>query len=248
MIYINKDINIEKIKYILCDFDRTISVSNSPTSWSIFSMCHHIPMGFKVETAQLFDWYRPIELDHALSIEEKKFHMMVWPCKQVLLFPKYGITYKDYIEICKNDNRIMLRPDFREFVHDMYELSIPVHIISGGLFEPIKCKLESEDALLSNVEIISNHVSHDNKGAITGISGNIITSMNKDEVLSISSDEQGLLFGDLPSDKLMGKNKKTVNVGFVHHDSEIDVFNEEFDITLTGDSSFTDVSKMLIKK
>ena len=248
MIYINRPINVEKIKFILCDFDRTISISNSPTSWGIFSTSQFTSPNFKEETMHLYDMYRPIETDHYLSLAEKKRVMYRWTNEQVMLFSKYDISYDDYLNICYNDNGIILRHDFSNFVHEMYELGISIHIISAGLFEPIKCKLERSDALLPNVDIISNHVRHDENRKITGISGKTITSMNKDEVLGISSDEQGILFGDLPADKLMATNLKTIDVGFANSSYDIPVFNKEFDITLTGKSSFTSVSKILIKK
>jgi 2-hydroxy-3-keto-5-methylthiopentenyl-1-phosphate phosphatase len=247
MIYINRPINVKKIKYVLCDFDRTISVSNSPTSWSIFSLSNKASMGFKEETVELFKKYRPIEVNHSLSVEEKKEQMLNWPNEQVLLFAKYGIDYETFKYICMHENRIILRNDFPSFVERMYSLNIPVYIISAGLYEPIKWKLYNQKALFPNVHIISNHIKRE-QGEITGISGQIITSMNKDEVLSISSDEQGILFGDLPSDKLMATNLDTINVGFINNEDEVSIFNKEFDITLTGKSSFTSVGKILIKK
>ena len=247
MIYINRPLNLKKIKYILCDFDRTTSLSNSPTSWGLFSLSKKVPSRFTDETYELYDKYRVIEVNHDLSIDIKKKYMTIWPVEQVLLFPKYGIDYEQYMEICQYENAIQLRKDFPAFVHSMYEQNIPVYIISAGLYEPIECILKMNDALLPNVTIISNHIKHDH-GIITGIDGPIINSMNKDEIICIDSSEHGLLFGDLPSDKLMATGLSTTNVGFLGSHEELPIFNQEFDITLTGESSFTNVSKILIKK
>ena len=97
------------------------------------------------------------------------------------------------------------------------------------------------------MSIISNHLEFTND-LVSGITGEVIHSCNKNIIsLPIRDDEHGILFGDLPGDRLIGEKYDTIDVAFSNN-MNIEEYNKIFDIVLTGNSSFTNVGKLLIKK
>lgn len=247
MLKINKEIVKKEVSFVLCDFDRTISVADSETSWGIFSKSHLTTESFKKETKDIFNIYRPIEINYRMSETEKMQHMHDWPCKQVMLFPKHFINFSLYKRIIRETPGIVLRKDFVNFVINMYNLNIPIYIVSAGLKEPIDHTLIENRCMLPNVSVIANKVSVAD-GDIIGLQEPVLHSLNKNLItLPMLKDKQGLLFGDLPGDKKIGNNLNTINVGFVN-DGKRELYEREFDITLTEESSFDDVGKVLFKK
>lgn len=250
MIYINKlnkHIFDRNISYILCDFDRTISTYESLTSFNIFRCSDLVPIEYKINSQRIFDKYRPIELDLNLDIKEKRKMMKQWTLEQIALFEQYDIDINLYHQIIREKDSIVIRDDFPMFANDMNYLNIPIHIVSGGLYDPILFTLEKYNCLFPNINIVANRVKERN-GRIIGLQDPVLHCLNKDSVLlPIPNGELGLLFGDLPTDKLLGTNLETINCGFVN-DANIDTYNKEFDISLTGKSSFDQVRKLLIKK
>ena len=81
MIEIKKGV-LERIKnwddetiYVLADFDRTITVGDSEGSWSILSKSDKVPDGYKKEAKEIYDYYRPIEVDETLDENVKNKFM-----------------------------------------------------------------------------------------------------------------------------------------------------------------------------
>lgn len=250
MLYINnlnKKMIKDKVSYVLCDFDRTISDYHSPTSWQIFEESCLVPGEYKCATRDLFEKYRPIELDNEIDMNKKNKYMRTWAIEQTSLFSKYHIDINLYHRIIRETSGIILRRDFPSFVYDMYKLNIPIYIVSGGLLDPITDALVKNKCLLTNVSIITNTVKVDDK-QIVGLNEPILHSLNKDCIsLPVSEDELGLLFGDLPTDKLLATNLRTIDCGFVNG-ADLNVYNQCFDICLTGSSSFSNVSKIFLKQ
>lgn len=246
MIYLNKKLLLKPISFVLCDFDRTISLGESTTSWGVFANSRLVSKEFKEDTDLLFQKYRPIELDHQMDQEEKNRMLAIWPNEQVGLFSKHGIDYRYYNRIINEDNQIKLRHDFANFVRNMEALNIPIYIISAGLIEPILDVLNRYNALRDNVFILANRVlTKDNN--IIGLDHPIIHSFNKETInLPIDIEAYGLLFGDLPSDINMAGKLHTFNIGFAHKDN-LKLYQKYFDIVLTDNSSFDQVGKILFK-
>ena len=250
MIYINKmnkNIFSKKINYVLCDFDHTITDIDSTTSWGLFTRSKLVPSGFRDDEKALFEYYRPIELDHTMDKIKKIKYMEEWPLEVIKLFSKYNIDYDTYLKIIKENKDFIFRSDFKNFVTNMLHMNIPVFITSAGLLEPISDALDKNACNLPNITIIANEIKEIN-GKIVGTKKPMIHSYNKDQLdIPVSNSELGLLFGDLPGDLLMGKGKNTINVGFTN-EGNAEEFNKVFDITLTDKSSFDNVGKLLIKQ
>ena len=52
--------------YILTDFDRTLTLGSSLTSWSILSKSDKVPKNYVEERNAFYEHYRPIEIDETL--------------------------------------------------------------------------------------------------------------------------------------------------------------------------------------
>jgi hypothetical protein len=77
MIYI-KDNVVDRIKdwnndsiYILTDFDRTITIGNSESSWSILSKSKLVPKQYVSDRQTYYEYYRPIEVNEKFDFETK---------------------------------------------------------------------------------------------------------------------------------------------------------------------------------
>lgn len=248
MIHINNlnknQINKERT-FVICDFDRTITKTTSSTTWNIFTQNKFVNPSLEMDAKKLFAYYRAIEQNPNIPIESKRDSMREWAIKEVELFRKYGINQNMFYEIIDSTDTIIFRDDFKLFAIRLQELGIKLYIVSGGIFDVIKYTLCKNGLMLDNISIISNHLAFDN-GIITGINGDVIHSCNKEIIqLPISSCESGLLFGDLPGDKLTGYNYDTIDIGFCS--DNLKYYNNIFDVVLTGNSSFSNISKILIK-
>lgn len=247
MIYINRKINIKPISYVLCDFDRTITKDESATTWGVFSRSRYVDDKFVEDTDELFKKYRPIELDQTISDEERLKAMRTWPIEQTLLFDKHGIDYDIYKKIIAEDTSVQPREDFKEFAYTLNSLGITLYIVSAGIKDCIIHALRRNDSIFPCMRIISNEMNVYN-GRIVGLKEPILHSFNKEIVsLTIDHGKHGLLFGDLPSDKKMKGTLSTTDIAFLN-ESPLESLKKDFDIVLTDNSSFMNVSKLLIKK
>lgn len=249
MIYINnisKNTFSKKIDFVICDFDRTITEANSGTTWGIFTNNELITPKLHEESGKLYNHYWPIEKDTKVDFKLKCRLMRKWAITEASLFGKYGINQKLFYEIIDQDDTIKIRKDFIDFITLINKLNIKFYIVSGGIFDVIKYVLEKHNILFDNISIISNHLDFTND-YVSGIKGEVIHSCNKNIIsLPICDHEHGLLFGDLPGDRLIGEKYDTIDIGFSNNMS-IEEYNKIFDIVLSGNSSFTNVGKLLLK-
>lgn len=247
MIYFNKPIGTHDISYVICDFDHTITDLDSSSSWGIYSSSPLLDEKFKRDLNTCYSKYRPIELDHQIPHEERLRLLSQWPLEEISFFALHHINIELFNKIARMTTSLRLRRDFPNFVHNMNIMHIPVYIVSGGLFEPIKEALKRSLALEDNVSIITNHVKVVD-GEIRGLCEPVIHTYNKDTIkIPVKEGEMGLLFGDLPSDKAVSAHLKTINIGFLNG-ANLNLYNREFDIVLTDNSSFDNVGKILFKQ
>lgn len=173
--------------------------------------------------------------------------MLKWTIEQIELFSKYGIDINVYNKVIRESNDIIIRDGFQNFSKVLYDLGIPLYIVSGGLTDPIINTLEKNNSIFPNIKVIANRIKcEDSK--IIGLKAPILYGGNKNIMARyIFNKKTGLLFGDLPSDIDMGVGLNTINCGFAKNE-QIEEYNQLFDITLTENSSFSQVAKLLIKK
>lgn len=245
MIHIN-NLKLDEFKkdrsFVISDFDMTITKPGSMTCWNLFARNNIVPPELQVCNRKLYNFYRQIEIMDDIPIYEKASSMERWAIEELNLFKKYGISKSIYDRIIKENNSMILREDFIKFAKRLNELNIKLYIVSGGIYDVIYDTLEKNNILLDNIDIVSNNIIFDGN-EIAGFGSDIIHSCNKDMIdLPIKDYEYGLLFGDLDGDKLIGKPYNTLDIIFSNN------INNNFNINLTGDSSFDDIGKLLIKK
>ena len=235
--------------FILTDFDYTLTKKDSKTIWGIISDNPYVDPMYDIECMKNYNYYRKIELDPKISTNDKKVYMDEWVNKHIELFKKYHISLDTLNKIVLNENDIFLRDDVYEFLYEMHHLNIPVYIISSGFTNLIKLYLEKNNCYFDNINIIANSFLIDNN-IISGIKKPYINSANKEDIdLSFINRTYGISFGDQLEDLNVGKNMNITHVAFLNdHEASLSSFLFNFDVLLTGDTSFKETAKLLIKK
>lgn len=242
--------------HILTDFDRTITVGNSDSSWSILSKSNLVPKGYVEERQALFNYYRPYEIDESLDYKIKNKLMTEWWDKDINLLIKYKFSETIINEAAKNSRVMKFRNGAKEFLENMRDRNIPIIIISAGIGNFIEQFLNNNGCNFDNIYIVSNFIKFEN-GIAVGVSDNIIHSLNKNEVslpkkiMQLVLDRPNIiLLGDSISDIKMAQEEKRNNalkIGFLEEKIEENrkYFEEQFDVVCTDDTDYNDLSKKL---
>jgi len=258
--------SIEKLNvnnfYIVSDFDRTLTSHNSATTWSILSKLNYLPIDYKNDRDELFNHYYKIEKDLTLLDNYKNAQMVEWWVKHIGLLVKYKTTKQDLINAGKQTNLLSFRYGSKELFEMTHKYNIPMIVLSAGLGDIIESGLKSINAYYDNIKIVSNFVDTKNE-IVTGIRGNVIHSLNKNEASignKIDEIEKSrpyiLLFGDNFEDKKMvptEKHDRTILVGFYdeikdnenEYNLDLTMFKESFDIVCTKNTSFDELLNVL---
>ena len=242
--------------YVVSDFDRTLTVGNSKTSWSLLSDTHFLPEAYKEERQKYYDYYRPIEVDTSLPFTYRLDEMNSWYRKHIRLFVKYGLK-ESFIDTTVRDAKTMqFREGAKEFLIFLQKHQIPLIIISAGVGNFIESFLKQEDCYFDNIYISSNMIRFEN-GVAVGIHNNVIHSLNKNEVslpekikAKLEGKNQIILLGDQFDDIRMVEEEKrahTIRVGWLVEPQNEKVFKESFDFVLSNDESYQQLGKTLFK-
>lgn len=243
--------------YVVTDFDRTITNGSSKTSWSILSESNMVPKVYVTERQELYDKYRPIELDNNMNFDERSKLVSEWYKKHIELFIKYHIS-EELFEKAGSDLRVMdLRPGAKEFLKFLKDQNIPLIIISAGIGNFIESFLKKNDCLYDNIYISSNKIIFKD-GVAVGVSENIIHSLNKNEVSlpsyvkeKIKDRNKSILFGDQISDLNMvdGKKKEVIKIGFYSSRTKntLEEFSNNYDIVCYDSDNYSELLRKLFQ-
>ncbi|CAF4854066.1 unnamed protein product [Pieris macdunnoughi] len=270
----DKDGLLEKINSILkdghsklqivTDFDHTLTRHQMDsgkivlTSFGMFKDCPSVPQIYKDEDNRLSDIYKPIEVDHIMTVEEKTKHMIDWyiAAHKLLLgmkFPKQELN-----EISRN-----MVQCFRTGVKDLISYTeahfIPVLVFSAGLGECVVAAMEAANFLLPHVKVISNFLDIDENDTILGIKGEVIHTYNKNEAAiknteyyeMVKERNNVILMGDNIGDAGMAEGMDhcdvIIKVGFLGRNVEGNLQNylNKFDIVLVNDHTVNVVNAIL---
>lgn len=260
MILYNKEI-INKLNnwpddsiYVLSDFDRTLTSYDSKTSWSILYDYEKINKNFKETANNLYEYYRPIELNETMNKKLRNKKMQEWWIKVINLAIEYQVTPSIIKELTNNKNVMKFRAGAKKFLKNMYQRKIPLIIISAGLGNLIEEFLHKNNCYYNNIYIISNFLEFQNEKVI-GIKSNIIHSLNKNETSLPTSIKEKLqnrpniiLLGDQIADiKMLSSThqNKALKVGFLDYDSKEnkEFYLTKFDIVCTNKTSYNTIMK-----
>lgn len=261
MIYINNEEKIKRLSlnkdnfYVIADFDKTITNGHSLSTWGVMANSDQLGDEYKKRRTDLYNYYRPIEIDVNIPDEEKSKCMSKWWHEHINLFHEYGLR-EDNIRICLENDCLKYREGAKKFLQKMHEFEIPVIIISAGIGNVIEEFFNIEDDYYDNISIVSNFIEFKD-GIISGIKGDTIHALNKNVVKLDETSKSKLvnrnnilLLGDGIADlKMIPKTdiERTVTVGFLDEKIEetLDAFNSNFDIVLSDGGTFEEVNKIL---
>ncbi len=240
--------------YIVTDFDRTITAGDSESSWGVLSKSGNVSEDYIKERQNLYNKYRPIEINLTLDYETKNKLMIEWWTNHINLFIKYQLPESVIKATAKNSHMMKFRDGAKEFLQTMYAKNIPVIIISAGIGNFIQEFLIQNNALYDNIHIVANFIKFEN-GIATGISNNIIHSLNKNDIglpptiKEIIKDKENIvLLGDGIDDiKMVSEDKKdkTLKIGFLNENTEKDFaeYAKVFDIVGHNNASFNELKE-----
>ena len=260
MVYINE----EKIRnihlnnnnfYVVMDFDKTITTDSGTDSWTILQNPNIMNPNFYKDSLLLYEKYGPLELDYTLDNITKSNYMKEWYFKVMDLTHFYGLTY-DKLLACVKAGDMSFRDGFEQFLNDLNRYNVPVIILSAGIGNVIEEFLKLNNCFYDNVHIISNFIKfEDNK--MLPFNDDIIHTCNKsinklpDYVSKeLKNKDYIILFGDLIEDLNMIHKEdlnRTISFGFLEKniDKNFEFYKQSFDVVLTNNSSFDDVTKIL---
>lgn len=242
--------------YVVADFDRTITNGSSKTSWSILANSDLVPQSYIQERQELYEKYRPIEIDTTLPTDFRMRMMKEWFQNHIELFVKYKIS-EEVFEKAATDLRIMeFRSGAQEFLSFLHQNHIPLIIISAGIGNFIETFLKRNHCYFDNIYVSSNKILFEN-GIANGIGKNIIHSLNKNEVSlpieilkEIQTRKQVILLGDQVSDlNMVDKtlHDNVLTIGFAINDNKtlIENLKANFDIVCELDENYHTLKKLL---
>ncbi len=239
--------------HILADFDRTLTVGESESSWGILSTGNFIKEEYKKERQDLYNFYRPIEIDEEMDFAKKNKLMIEWWTKHISLFIKYKLTEDVIIDAVRDIKVLKFRDGAIDLLHSMKERDIPIIIISAGIGNIIEEFLKNNNCYFDNIYIVSNFIKFEN-GIAVGLEDNIIHSLNKNEALLpdniksvIKNRPNVILFGDQIADTKMiadDKKDKCIKIGFCEEkvDENYKFFENEYDIICTNNTTFIELA------
>lgn len=242
--------------YVVIDFDKTITTLESTDSWEATGKS--LGETFNQKMTQLYQTYRPVELNYQITFEEKKEAMETWYQECMDLYYEYHLTEKKLKESIQASNFIV-REGAKEFLNDLYEKQVPVIILSAGIGNTIELFLKENGCYHENIFIISNFIAFDKKQNMIKFNHKMIHSLNKTMVghlprnLAKKLEEKPyrLLLGDAIEDKKMIEEnewKKSICVGFLNEKIEenLAIYQKNFDVVLTKEDATFEVVKKIV--
>ena len=125
MIYIKENTK-ERIRdwkddsiHILTDFDKTITLGHSDSSWGILTKSNLMPESYAEDRQKLLNYYRPIEIDESLDYETRDKTMVEWWHKHMDLFVQYRLPESIVLEAAKSTNVMIFREGAKEFLKNI---------------------------------------------------------------------------------------------------------------------------------
>ena len=258
-----KDNITSKIKYwgdssihVVTDFDRTLTIGESESSWGILSTGDFISPEYIEDRNRLYKKYRPIEIDETMDWEKKNKYMIEWWNKHISLFIKYKLK-EEVIKNAIKDVKIMrFRDGAIEMLKSFYKRNIPVIIISAGIGNFIELFLKLHGCYFDNIFIMANFIKFE-EGIAVGIEDMVIHSLNKNEVSlpdkildKLKNRNNIILMGDNSSDINMiseEKRKETLKIGFLEENvlENKSLYEKIYDVVCMDKTNFKELNKVI---
>lgn len=179
---------------IVTDFDYTLtkryhSEGNLYSSYCVLEFSKFISENYRKQNKELFDKYAPMEHDITIDYDIREEYIKKWFKENLDLILVENLTRENFQHMVMQAEQNFF---FRYGILELFELirnnSIPIYIISGGIYEIIDEALkitipyyaELQEKKLIN--IVANRFSYDENNKLSGYIEPFVYTFNKGEV------------------------------------------------------------------
>lgn len=251
--------------HVITDFDRTLTKSyvNKNKSSSLISFIYngrYLSSNYSKKANELYDYYRPIEINPRISLKKKIKKMEEWWRKHSDILIKSGMN-KKVIEDIVEKNDLHFRKEALEFLDYLHKYEIPIVIMSAGPGQLIEGFLIKYKRLYDNVHIIANYFIFDKNGIAIGRREPPIHTFNKKEIelkeienpqayKNLLKRKNVLLLGDTIGDIDMIEGfpyDNLLKIGFLNENinEQLEYYKKVYDVIILGDGDFSFVNRLV---
>lgn len=247
---------------IVSDFDRTLTqafVDDQPafTSFSVLQQPGLLSDQFRQYSQQLYNIYRPLELDNSLDAQLKAQKMEEWwtYSLQALIDDQ---LHQDLIQQVVQNNSFKWRRGAVDLFTLTQQQQLPLAIFSSGLGNIIQAFVTHQQVPTKSMQIIANYLEFNQAGIAYKYLTPVLHAANKNELTLTERHQQVLdltrknviLLGDQIGDSYMSQETPdgcVLRIGFLNEaiDANLGKFQEMFDVVITGDASFDFVNNLV---
>ncbi|XP_072454976.1 cytosolic 5'-nucleotidase 3A isoform X1 [Notamacropus eugenii] len=250
---------------IITDFDMTLSRfshngKRCPTCHNVIDNCKLVTDECRKKLLQLKEKYYAIEIDPALTIEEKIPYMVEWYTKSHALLVEQALQKSKLCEIVKESD-VMLKEGYEHFFDKLKEHNIPVFIFSAGIGDVLEEVLRQARVYHNNIKVVSNFMDFDENGVIKGFKGELIHVFNKHDgalrstqyFTQLKDNSNIVLLGDSQGDLRMADGVANVDnilkIGYLNDrvDELLEIYMNSYDIVLVKEESLELINSILRK-
>ncbi|KAM9180551.1 cytosolic 5'-nucleotidase 3A-like [Dugong dugon] len=153
---------------IIRDFDMTLSTfsykgKRCPTCLNVTDNCKLVTDECRKKLLQLKEKYYAIEVDPALTVEEKYPYKVEWYTKSHGLLVEQALP-KDKLKEIVEESDVMLKEGFENFFDKLQQHSIPVFIFSAGIGDVFEEVIRQAGVYHPNVKVVSSFMDLDENG------------------------------------------------------------------------------------
>jgi cytosolic 5'-nucleotidase 3 len=256
-----RDNGSEKL-HVVSDFDGTLTKSyykgkKIPSTFAVIREGNYLGEEYSKKTFEMYDKYRPIEINHDLPYKYRYKKMKEWWETHEKILVKHSMN-KKIIDNILTKYPNLLRKNTDELFKTLEKNNVPLLIFSSGLGNFIEGHLQQKGLLTKNVQVISNNLKFDKTGRAVGYKEPVIHMMNKSEKKlnkkykeKIKNKTNIILLGDSIDDKGMIQDIKAENVitiGFLNNKPEsLKKYEQEYDVVILNDGSMNYVNNIIKK-
>ena len=185
---------------VVCDFDGTLTTSDSDVTMNGVAKYLGYDSDFAKERTALYDEYGKYLAE--TEDGDTRYKMLdKWWNSQMKLFKKYNIGPDTYMDACGKLN-ITLRKDAVELLNFCEKKDIPVFVVSSGMGNMIIPILAFSGCLSMNMRVLSNFIRYD--GDTPASYTPVVTPVNKSSHLYLELEDfdnyHAVVFGNSHDD------------------------------------------------
>jgi len=240
--------------HLISDFDLTLTHEfiegrKTNTSFGLVRESGLLGETFSQRLVDLYNHYRPIELDPNIPHEERNAKMIEWWSEAFEEMNRAGMC-RDLVDQLLTKEKFDLRAGADELFSILQTHNIPTLIFSGGFGDLIQSLLIRKKVFSDNVHLLANFLEFDSGGEMIGYKNPLIHSLNKASHLAshteynkkIANRTNLILLGDIIDDAKMADqliHDTALKIGFLNNkvEEKLEDFIKTFDIIIMNDSS-----------